>query len=68
MKKREARKTENIKIELDGDELVIRIDLTQELGRSKSGKSINVASTFGNISIPGHPDIQMGLNLYKKVR
>lgn len=49
-----------------GEELIIVINLTKEFGRSKSGKSTIIATTAGNISIPDHPDIHLGLNLYRK--
>ena len=53
--------------EKDGEEnLIITINLTKEFGRSKSGKSTIIATTAGNISIPDHPDIHLGLNLYRK--
>lgn len=48
------------------DKLVITINLSKEFGRSKSGKSTIIATTAGNISIPDHPDIHLGLNLYRK--
>ena len=53
--------------EKDGEEnLIITINLTKEFGRSKSGKSTIIATTAGNNSIPDHPDIHLGLNLYRK--
>lgn len=56
----------NIQMEVGANgQLIIRIDLNKDLGRSKSGKSILVASTYGNVSIPLHPEIKLGLNLYK---
>ncbi len=55
----------NIKMEMVGAELILKIDLNKNLGRSKSGKSTLVASTYGNVAIPGHPEIKLGLNLYK---
>ena len=57
---------ENVKMSYDGNELVIRVDLTQDFGYSKSGKTIVVASTKGNKSLPApHEHIKLGLNLYK---
>jgi len=51
----------------EGDgKLVIEIDLNKDYGRSKSGKSVIIATTSGNVSIPDHPDIHLGLNLYRK--
>ena len=40
---------ENVKVTLEGNELVVRMDLTQDLGLSKSGKTRLVASTKGNV-------------------
>lgn len=57
---------QNIEMTVKGDELVIKIDLTKDYGRSKSGKSTIIATTAGNLSIPDHPDIHLGLNLYRK--
>jgi len=55
---------ENIKMEVKGDKLNIEIDLTKRGKISSSGKSISVASTSGNISIPGHEAIKIGVNCY----
>ena len=55
----------NVKTSVEGKELVIRVDLSQSFGSSSSGKSLIVASTQGNVSVPGQPDIKMGLNIYR---
>ena len=54
----------NIELKVDKNKLTITIDLTKEFGRSKSGKTIVVASTLGNKSIPG-TNIHLGVNAYK---
>jgi hypothetical protein len=56
----------NIDMKLEGQKLVITVDITKDFGESKSGKSITIASTEGNISIPEHEDIKIGLNIYRK--
>ncbi|MFA7072994.1 hypothetical protein MBBA_2310 [Methanoculleus bourgensis] len=56
----------NVDMQLDGDTLVIRVDLTKDFGESKSGKSITIASTEGNVTVPGHEAIKIGLNVYRK--
>jgi len=56
----------NIDMKLSGDNLVITVDLTKDFGMSKSGKSITIASTEGNISVPENEDIKIGLNIYRK--
>lgn len=55
----------NMKCEVQGKNLVITIDLTQNLGKSKSGKTTLVASTAGNQAVPGAPEgFRLGLNAY----
>ncbi len=55
----------NVEITLDGDILTIRVDLSKEFGPSSSGKTIIVATTEGNVSIPSR-DEKIGLNVYRK--
>ncbi len=55
----------NVKMTVNGTKLVIEIDLSKNLGVSKTGKSEMIASTQGNISIPSNPEIKIGLNVYK---
>jgi hypothetical protein len=55
----------NVKVAVKGDIATITIDLSQNLGASKSGKTTLVASTNGNINIPG-TDVTLGLNAYRK--
>lgn len=58
---------ENIKLEIKGDEAVITINLKHRGKPSGSGKSIIVASTGGNVPIPG-TDVILGLNAYVKAK
>lgn len=55
----------NIELNVEGNKLIIVVDLDQEFGLSSSGKSITVASTEGNVAIPGREEIKIGLNIYK---
>jgi chemotaxis signal transduction protein len=55
----------NIEMNVEGDKLIIVVDLKQEFGLSSSGKSITVASTEGNVAIPNREEIKVGLNVYK---
>jgi len=55
---------QNVKYEVKEDKLIIEVDLTQEFGLSKSGKTITIASTRGNQKIEG-TDAIIGLNIYK---
>lgn len=43
----------NIDLKQEGKFLVIKVDLTKEFGPSSSGKTIIIASTEGNVSVPG---------------
>ena len=56
----------NCEMKLNGNKLTITVDITQEFGKSSSGKSIIIASTEGNVSIPDKEDIKIGLNVYRK--
>jgi len=55
----------NVKTSVKGNILTIEIDLSQEHGPSKSGKTTIIASTGGNVVVPG-TDVTLGLNAYKK--
>ena len=52
-------------MEVQGEVLVIRVDLTKEYGLSGSGKSVIIASTGGNIAVPGREEVKIGLNVYR---
>lgn len=54
----------NIKYEVKGDKLVMEVDLTKDYGESKSGKSIQIASSQGNKEVADN--VFVGLNVYKK--
>jgi hypothetical protein len=56
----------NVEMKLEGNILKIEVDLTKEFGPSASGKTIIIASTEGNVSIPGVEDKKIGLNVYRK--
>ena len=53
-------------MKLAGNILTITVDVSKDFGKSASGKSIIIASTEGNVSIPDKDDIKIGLNIYKK--
>jgi hypothetical protein len=55
----------NVKMKVEDNKLIITIDLDQEYGRSSSGKSITIASTEGNVSVPEHDEIKVGINVYR---
>lgn len=54
----------NVKTTIEGSKLLIEVDLAQPGEVSKSGKSIVIASTEGNMPL-GQDDIKIGLNVYK---
>ncbi|MCJ7617540.1 MAG: hypothetical protein MUO43_13495 [Desulfobacterales bacterium] len=56
---------DNIQIEVKDNKAVITIDLSKDFGPSKSGKTIVIATTRGNVPIPGAETIRLGLNCYK---
>jgi hypothetical protein len=56
----------NMEMTIEENVLVIKVDLTKEFGPSASGKNIIIASTEGNVSIPGREDVKVGLNVYRK--
>jgi hypothetical protein len=55
----------NVQMTVEGDILTIRVDLSKEFGPSASGKTIIIASTEGNISVPEREE-KVGLNVYRK--
>jgi len=56
----------NVESKVTGSKLTIEIDLSQEFGRSKSGKTITIASTGGFQAVKGQDGISMNINVCKK--
>ena len=56
----------NVEMKVEHGKLVITVDLATELGPSSSGKSVIIATTAGNVDVPGAPDVKIGLNVYRK--
>ena len=56
----------NVDMSVNGNTLTIKVDLSKDFGETKSGKSISIASTDGNVSVPGNDEIKIGLNVYRK--
>jgi len=56
----------NVELKLSGTTLTITVDLSKEYGLSSSGKSLIIASTEGNVSVEGKPEVKVGLNIYRK--
>jgi hypothetical protein len=55
----------NVTHKIEGKKLTITIDLEADQGPSKSGKTQVVATTEGNMDVPGFPGFKLGINLYK---
>jgi len=56
----------NVDLSLKENILTITINISKEFGPSSSGKTIIIASTEGNQSLPGCENVKIGLNVYKK--
>ena len=56
----------NLEMNVEHGTLTITVDLTKDLGPSASGKSVMIATTEGNVDVPGAPDVKIGLNIYRK--
>ena len=56
----------NVMFKIEGDKLIVEMDLTAFQEESKSGKSMIIASTRGNKRVIKGKDIMLGLNLYEK--
>jgi ABC-type lipoprotein export system ATPase subunit len=56
---------QNIEMKVEGNKLVLTIDLTKEIGPSSSGKTTLLASSEGNANVPGHEGVKFGLNVYR---
>jgi len=56
----------NVEMSVEGNILTIKVDLAKDFGPSASGKTIIIASSEGNQSIPGKEAVKIGLNVYKK--
>ena len=55
----------NVEMAVDGNILTISVDLSKEQGPSKTGKTIVIGTTQGNVSSPKDDNIKIGLNVYK---
>jgi hypothetical protein len=56
----------NVEMSVEGNILTIKVDISKEFGPSASGKTIIIASTEGNVSMPEREGIKVGLNIYRK--
>ena len=58
---------ENVVMRIEGEKLIIEIDLSVKGKPSKSGKSVVIATTRGNAQIPERDEL-IGLNVYRPVQ
>jgi hypothetical protein len=56
----------NIEMKVEGEILTIKINLAEDFGSSRTGKSRIIASTEGNQEVEGKPGVFVGINCYKK--
>ncbi len=56
----------NVEMTVEENTLIIKVDLAKEMGPSASGKTIIIATTEGNVSVPGAEDKKVGLNVYRR--
>ena len=57
----------NVEMKVEGNKLIIKVDLSKNFGASRSGKSKVIASSEGNLSVPGKEKIKLGLNVYTAI-
>lgn len=55
----------NINISVSGNIATVSFDMTKSFGKSGSGKTIVIASTAGNVSVPGAEHVKLVLTAYK---
>lgn len=59
----------NVETKTEGDKLIITVDLSKDLGLSKSGKSRIIATTEGNATVrTAKGEVKVGLNVYQAAR
>lgn len=51
---------------IEDNKLHIEVDLSNDGGMSKSGKSLTIASSEGNIVVEPNREIRLGLNVFCK--
>ena len=54
-------------LEVKDGKAILTIDLKNNGGPSKSGKSVVIATSGGNIEIPNSGGAKLGLNVYRPI-
>lgn len=57
---------QNVQMKVVKNKLVIEVDISKEFGLSKSGKSVVIGSTLGNVNVGD--GVMLGLNVYKSAK
>lgn len=58
----------NVEMRIEGDKMIIEVDLTQDHGLSTSGKTHVIATTSGSRAIPTESGtVLVGVNVNKKI-
>jgi len=57
---------EGIHCVVEGDIMTMTVDLSKNFGPSASGKTLIIASSKGNVQVPGGNGAVIGLNVYRK--
>ena len=55
----------NVEMKVQENILTITVDLSKDFGPSSSGKTTIIATTEGNVTVPGREE-KIGLNIYTK--
>jgi hypothetical protein len=55
----------NIEMLVVNGRLILQVDLSQDLGPSKTGKTRLIASSSGNGFIPGYEGVRLSLSVYR---
>lgn len=59
---------QNVTQRIEGNKLILEIDLTQEIGLSETGKTINVANSgFATLKDPDYFSYGFKLNVWKRL-
>ena len=58
----------NVVLHVQGNMLIIQVDLSQTFGLSASGKSETIATTGGNVPLSGNEAVKVGVNVYRSSR
>jgi len=56
---------QNVDLKVKGTTLTLTVNLSKDNGPSASGNTHLVASTQGNAEVPGHPNVRVGLNVFR---